>query len=92
MTLEEAIRKMTSFPAQKLGIHDRGILRENNYADVTIFDPKTITDNATMMEPNKLSEGVKFVIINGKLVLENGKFKRKYPGFLLRKNYGDQIK
>ena len=89
MTLEEAIRKMTSFPAQKLGLQDRGTLRENTYADIVIFDPATITDRATMMEPNRISEGIKFVIVNGKLVFEFGKLKRKYPGQLLRKNYGD---
>ncbi|MBD3211154.1 MAG: amidohydrolase family protein [Candidatus Lokiarchaeota archaeon] len=85
LRLEEAIRKMTSFPANKFGIKDRGLLKEGFYADITIFDPAKIRDNATLQKPNKFSEGIEYVIINGKIVLDNGKIKRKYPGRVLRK-------
>ncbi|TXT64603.1 MAG: D-aminoacylase (Aspartate, glutamate ETC) [Promethearchaeota archaeon] len=85
LRLEDAIRKMTSFPANKFGIKDRGLLKEGFYADINIFDPKMIKDNATLQEPNKFSEGIEYVIINGKIVLNGGKIKRKYPGRVLRK-------
>ena len=85
ISLEEAIRKMTSFPAKRFGIQDRGILKEGNVADIVIFDPDKIIDRATMKEPNKLSEGIEYVIVNGKLVFDHGKFKRKYPGQILNR-------
>jgi len=65
ITFEEAIRKMTSFPAQKFGLQDRGILREGMYADCVIFDPEKVMDRATIAEPSNLSEGVEYVIVNG---------------------------
>lgn len=86
LTLEHAIRKMTSFPANKFGIKNRGLIKEGFYADITIFDPNKIEDKATLEAPNKPSEGIEYVIINGKIVLEDGKIKRKYPGRVLRKN------
>jgi len=85
LTLENAIRKMTSFPAQRLGLKDRGLLREGLWADVVIFDPKTIRDKTTFSEPHKFPEGIPYVIINGELILENGKQLRKYPGKILRR-------
>ena len=86
LRLEEAIRKMTSFPANKFGIKNRGLLKEGFFADITIFDPNNLKDQATLEKPNKKSEGIEFVIINGKIVLENGEMKRKYPGKVLRNN------
>ncbi|MGQ9719874.1 MAG: N-acyl-D-amino-acid deacylase family protein [Candidatus Jordarchaeum sp.] len=83
--IEEAIRKMTSFPAQRFGILNRGILREGMYADCVVFNPERIIDRASIAEPNRLSEGIEYVIVNGTLVFEKGKFTDEYPGKVHRK-------
>ncbi|HEV2987696.1 MAG TPA: D-aminoacylase [Candidatus Angelobacter sp.] len=70
--LEQAIRKITSLPAQREHLTNRGLLREGYFADVTIFDPKTIIDKATYTEPAQLPQGVKYVFVNGQLEFENG--------------------
>jgi N-acyl-D-amino-acid deacylase len=85
LTLENAIRKMTSFPAQKLGLRDRGLLIEHNWADIVIFDPEEIKDKTTFEEPHQYPEGIPYVIINGTLVIDNYKQKHKYPGKVLRR-------
>ncbi len=85
LTLEEAIRKMTSFPANKFNLKNRGLLKEGYFADITVFNPKTLKDNATLEEPNRISEGIEYVIINGKVVYEQGEARRKYPGKIIRK-------
>jgi len=69
LTLENAIRKMTSLPAQKLGLRDRGIIREGMRADITIFNPETITDRATYQNPHQYPDGVEYVIVNGKIAV-----------------------
>jgi N-acyl-D-amino-acid deacylase len=86
--LEEAIRKMTSLPAQRFRISDRGLLRTGMYADITIFDPETIIDKATYAEPHQFPEGIKQVIINGKIAVDNGKFTGILAGQTLRANHG----
>jgi N-acyl-D-amino-acid deacylase len=73
MPLEEGIRKITSMPAQREHLTNRGLLKLGFYADVTVFDPATIIDKATYQEPNKLSEGVEYVLVNGQLEYEHGK-------------------
>jgi N-acyl-D-amino-acid deacylase len=73
ITMEEAVRKLTSAPAHILGIYDRGILRPGCYADITIFNPKTIIDTATYTEA-KAPVGIEYVIVNGTVVLEKGKY------------------
>jgi N-acyl-D-amino-acid deacylase len=84
LTLEDAIRKMTSLAAQRVGIKDRGILKQGFYADLVMFDPETVTDKATFENPHQYSEGMSLVIVNGKLVWENGKFTGNLPGRILR--------
>lgn len=84
LTLEEAIRKITSLNANKLGIHDRGIIRPGAFADLTIFDPKTISDLATYTEPFQYNRGVHHVIVNGQIVLEDGQHTGRRPGRALR--------
>jgi N-acyl-D-amino-acid deacylase len=69
LTLENAIRKMTSLPAQKLGLRDRGIIREGMRADITIFNPETITDRATYQNPHQYPDGIDYVIVNGKIAV-----------------------
>jgi dihydroorotase/N-acyl-D-amino-acid deacylase len=84
LTLEEAIRKMTSRPALRVGLLDRGILRPGMAADVTVFDPRTIRDVATFEDPNHYSAGVRFVLVNGRFVVREGKITDERPGRVLR--------
>ncbi len=84
LSLEDAIRKMTSLPAQRLGIKDRGILKPGFYADLVMFDPDSVTDKATFENPHQYSEGMDLVVVNGRAVWENGKFTGNFPGRVLR--------
>jgi N-acyl-D-aspartate/D-glutamate deacylase len=72
MSLEEGIRKMTSLPAQRMQLKNRGLLKEGFFADVTVFDQRTIAGPATYENPTQLSRGVKFVLVNGQLEYDNG--------------------
>jgi N-acyl-D-amino-acid deacylase len=85
MRLEDAIRKMTSGPAQRLGIHDRGILRDGLYADLVVFDADVIKPNVSRRNPKALSDGVDYVIVNGTLVIDQGRHTGALPGRALRK-------
>jgi N-acyl-D-amino-acid deacylase len=84
LTLEDAIRKMTSFPAQKLGLHTRGILRENMWADIVVLDPNEVIDRATYENPHQFPVGIKHVIVNGELVVEDEQQTEKLPGRILK--------
>jgi len=86
LTLEEAVRKMTSFPAQKLGLKDRGLLKEGHWADIVVFDPDKITDKATYENPHQYPAGIEYVIVNGELVVERGELTDKAPGEVLKKD------
>jgi len=83
LTLEDAIRKMTSANAAKAQQYDRGILRPGMAADVTVFNPTTIIDNATYEKPFQYATGIDYVIVNGKMVLEKGKHTNAKPGAIL---------
>ena len=85
LTWEEAIRKMTAFPAQQLKLWDRGLLREGMAADVVVFNPDTVIDKATFLEPHHFPEGIPYVIVNGEIVIENGQHTDKLPGKILRR-------
>src|SRR5690606_8763308 len=80
ITLEDAVRKMTSSVADRLGIADRGLLREGMKADVVLFDAATITDHATFDDPHQLASGVSHVWVNGSAVVENGAHTGALPG------------
>jgi dihydroorotase/N-acyl-D-amino-acid deacylase len=84
LTLEEAVRKMTSRAAARVGLHERGILRPGFFADVTVFDPATIRDVATFEDPNRYSVGVRHVFVNGERVVADGKITDARPGRPLR--------
>ena len=84
MSLEEAVRKMTSAVANRLFIRDRGQLREGFYADVVIFDPNTIGDRSTFNNPHQLSVGIQYVFVNGTAVIKNGKHTGALPGRIVR--------
>lgn len=83
LTLEDAIRKMTSFPAQRIGLTDRGLLREGMKADLVVFDPKTVRDAATFERPHQYAEGILAVVINGQIAFEESKMTTARPGRLL---------
>jgi N-acyl-D-amino-acid deacylase len=84
LTLEDAIRKMTALPAQRLRLTDRGVLKAGMWADVVIFDPATVRDLATFDNPNQLSEGMDYVLVNGVPVIDQAKMTGALPGKVLR--------
>jgi N-acyl-D-amino-acid deacylase len=83
LSLEQAIRKITSLPAQRERLRDRGLLKENYFADITIFDPATIQDEATYEKPTQLSKGVNYVFVNGQLEYEGGHLTETKAGRVL---------
>jgi len=86
LTLEEAVRKMTSRAAIRVGLTDRGLLRPGFFADITVFDPATIRDVATFEDPNRYSVGVKHVLVNGEAVVKDGRITNARPGRPLRRH------
>ena len=84
LTLEDALRKMSALPAQRLRLTDRGVLKAGMWADVVIFDPATVRDLATFDSPNQLSEGMEYVLVNGVPVIDQGKMTGALPGKVLR--------
>jgi N-acyl-D-amino-acid deacylase len=84
LTLEDAIRKFSALPAQRLRLTDRGVLKAGLWADVVVFDPATVHDRATFDNPNQLSEGMDYVLINGVPVIDAGKMTGALPGKVLR--------
>lgn len=84
LTLSDAIRKFSALPAQRMRLADRGVLKEGMWADLVVFDPDTIHDVATFENPNRLSEGMRFVLVNGVPVIADGKMTNALPGKVLR--------
>jgi N-acyl-D-amino-acid deacylase len=84
LTLEDAIRKFSALPAQRMRLTDRGVLKAGMWADVVIFDPATVHDRATFDNPNQLSEGMEYVLVNGVPVIDQGKMTGALPGKVLR--------
>jgi N-acyl-D-amino-acid deacylase len=84
LTLAEAIHKMTGLPAARVGLRARGLLREGMHADVTIFDPQQVIDRATFEMPNQHPEGIKYVIINGRISVGDGKRTPALAGQVIR--------
>ena len=84
LTLEDAIRKFSALPAQRMRLTDRGVLKNGMWADVVIFDPETIKDVATFENPNQLSQGMEYVLVNGVSVIDHGKMTGAKPGKVLR--------
>jgi N-acyl-D-amino-acid deacylase len=85
LRLEDAVRKMTSLSAAKLGLTDRGFLRPGQFADLTLFDPVRVIDKSTYTSPFHYGEGIEYVIVNGQVVLEKGKHTGARPGKALRR-------
>jgi len=84
LSLEEAIHKMTGLSATKVGLRDRGFVRAGYFADLTLFDPKTVIDRATFEMPNQYPEGINYVIINGQLSVDHGTRTAALSGQVLR--------
>jgi dihydroorotase/N-acyl-D-amino-acid deacylase len=84
LTLEDAIRKFTSLPSQRMRLGDRGVLKVGMWADVVVFDPETIRDRATFAQPHQLAEGMEWVLVNGVPVIADGKATSALPGKVLR--------
>jgi N-acyl-D-amino-acid deacylase len=83
LTLPEAVRKMTSLPAKRLKLTDRGVIRAGMKADLVLFDPKTVADRSTFEKPEELSDGIRMVYVNGQIVWEGGKAPGARPGRVL---------
>jgi N-acyl-D-amino-acid deacylase len=83
LTLEDAVRKMSGSPAKRLGLTDRGLLKEGLKADLVVFDPDTVRDAATFEKPHRYAEGVSLVVVNGQVVFENARMTRARPGRVL---------
>lgn len=84
LSLEEAVRRMTSMPANRLGLFDRGLLKEGMWADIVIFNPDMIEDKATYSNPHQYPIGISYVIVNGEIVVEEGRHIEALPGKVLR--------
>ena len=84
LTLEDAIRKFSALPAQRMRLTDRGVLKAGMWADVVVFDPATVRDLATFDNPNQLSQGMEYVLVNGVPVIDEGKMTGAKPGRVLR--------
>jgi N-acyl-D-aspartate/D-glutamate deacylase len=84
LSLPDAIRKFSALPAQRMHLTDRGVLKQGMWADVVVFDPATVRDVATFENPNQLSQGMEYVLINGVLVIDDGKMTNALPGKVLR--------
>jgi len=84
LTLEEAIRKFSALPAQRMRLTDRGVLKAGMWADILVFDPATVRDVATFENPNQLSQGMQYVLVNGVPVIDEGKMTGALPGKVLR--------
>ncbi|MGB6392187.1 MAG: amidohydrolase family protein, partial [Candidatus Acidiferrales bacterium] len=84
LTLADAIRKFSALPAQRMRITDRGVLKKGLWADVVVFDPGKVHDVATYDNPNQLSVGMDYVLVNGQLVIDDGKMTGALPGKVLR--------
>jgi dihydroorotase/N-acyl-D-amino-acid deacylase len=85
LRLEEAIRKFTALPAQRMRFTDRGVLKQGMWADIVIFDPQEVRDLATFENPNQLSKGMWYVLVNGVPVIDQGRATNALPGKVLRR-------
>jgi N-acyl-D-amino-acid deacylase len=83
LTMQDAIRRMTSFPASRLGLRDRGIVAEGFAADLVVFDPERVRDKATFEQPNQYPEGINHVFVNGVAAVFEGNYQERYSGKVL---------
>jgi N-acyl-D-aspartate/D-glutamate deacylase len=88
LSMGEAIRKMTSLPARRLGLHDRGLIAPGRAADLVLFDPDTIADTATFEKPHSYAVGIKRVFVNGRVAFDGHSVSRKRAGHVIRAAHG----
>jgi dihydroorotase/N-acyl-D-amino-acid deacylase len=88
LTLPDAIRKFSALPAQRMRLTDRGVLKQGMWADIVVFDPNRVRDLATFENPNQLSEGMQYVLVNGVPVIDSYKMTNALPGKVLRGSGG----
>jgi len=86
LTLEAAVRKMTSKAAEVFGFERRGLLKKGHYADIVVFNPETVIDKGTFVDPIQYPLGIEYVLINGNLVVRPGGYEKKLAGTVLRKS------
>jgi len=86
LSLEQAIHKMTAMPASRINLDGRGILSEGMIADINVFDPATVSDNDDWAHPHQYATGFKYVIVNGKMVIDGETRTAAFPGKVLRKD------
>ncbi len=84
LTLEQAIHKMTGHNARRLGLKDRGVIEAGKAADLVVFNPDTIIDNATYEDPRRYPDGIRLVMVNGRVVVRDGEYSGEKPGRVLR--------
>lgn len=87
LSLEEAVRKMTGKPAEVFGFEKRGVLAVGNYADIVVFDPKTVVDKGTFVDPVQYPEGIEYVLVNGRVVIDKGEQRKIKAGKVLRHRF-----
>jgi N-acyl-D-amino-acid deacylase len=91
LTLEEAIHRMTGMPAQRLGLSQRGFAREEHWADLVVFDPEKVNDRATYTDPHEYPRGIVHVLVNGRMVVRQGKPTGQLPGKMLRRGQDGMV-
>ncbi|MDR3230430.1 MAG: D-aminoacylase [Synergistaceae bacterium] len=89
LSLENALRKITSLPASRIGLSDRGVIKKGCWADLVLFDPKTLRDKATYADPHRYPEGIEMVLVNGRVVVERGEARETKAGHVLRRGQGN---
>lgn len=87
LELEEAVRKMTSLPAERFGLQGRGVLKTGAHADITIFNPETVIDTGTYEDPIRFPEGIEYVIVNGRVTVDRGVHTGERTGMVLRSGF-----
>jgi N-acyl-D-aspartate/D-glutamate deacylase len=83
LSLEEAVKKMTSITAERFGLNDRGVIREGAWADLVLFNAQTVADRATYNDPHQYPEGIPYIIVNGEVVIDQGEHTGALPGQVL---------
>jgi N-acyl-D-aspartate/D-glutamate deacylase len=87
LSLEEAVHKMTTLPADRIGLADRGRIAAGAHADLVVFDAETVADRATFEDPHQYPDGIEWVIVNGVVAVEQGRYLDLRPGRVLRRGF-----
>ena len=85
ISLEQAVRKMTTMPAERIGLRDRGQIRVGYFGDIVVFDPERVLDQATFQDPHQYPLGIDWVLVNGQIAVEDGEFRDERAGRVLKR-------